>query len=215
MWKTKKRLKGSTLPKRLQARVVEACVESTMLFDCQTRPWRERDIKQLQKIADKGYTYIWRHKNGGPTKIQMEQRRTNLYGVRRELGVHTIRQKIEKRSLERMGHVFRMPNNRITKKITLGWYATEDVELPFRNYQTTLGYWRKLVREMGLETHNIDQWTDDRSKWKGKVSTRMNELDEWENQMADSHRNARTTGPKDRKNRSQQTDLKCQWEECR
>ena len=115
LWTTKRRLKGSTLPKKLQARIVEACVESTILFDCQTRPWRDREIKQLQRIADQGYTYIWRHKNGGPTKMQMERRATNLYGVRRALGIKSIRQKIEKRSLERMGHVFRMPNGRITK----------------------------------------------------------------------------------------------------
>ena len=56
LWTTKRRLKGSTLPKKLQARSVEACVESTILFDCQTRPWRDREIKQLQRIADQGYT---------------------------------------------------------------------------------------------------------------------------------------------------------------
>ena len=213
LWTTKRRLKGSTLPKKLQARIVDACVESTILFDCQTRPWRDREINQLQRIADQGYTYIWRHKNGGPTKMQMERRATNLYGVRRALGIKSIRQKIEKRSLERMGHVFRMPNGRITKQITLGWYPTENDDLPIRNHQTTLGYWRKLVREMGLETHNVDRWTDDRKEWKEKVRNRMTEIEKWEDTMADSHKGAKIAGPKDRK-RTASKSLSCNWEEC-
>ena len=88
LWTTKRRLKGSTLPKKLQARIVG----STMLFDCQTRPWRDREIKKLQRIADRGYTYIWCHKNGGPTEIQMERRATNLYGVRKPWNkIHTTK----------------------------------------------------------------------------------------------------------------------------
>ena len=41
LWTLKRRLKGSTQPKRLQARAVEACVESTIIFETQARPWRE------------------------------------------------------------------------------------------------------------------------------------------------------------------------------
>ena len=67
---------------------------------------------------------------------------------------------------------------------------------------------------MGLDTHNIDQRTDDRSMWKVKVTTRMREVAKWEHQMADSHRNARTTGQKDRKNRKEPTNLGCKWEGC-
>ena len=33
-WMTKKRLRGAKISKRLQAKIVEACVESTLLFDC-------------------------------------------------------------------------------------------------------------------------------------------------------------------------------------
>ena len=36
-WKTKKRLNGAKISKTLQARIVEACVESTLLFDCHVR----------------------------------------------------------------------------------------------------------------------------------------------------------------------------------
>ena len=56
--KVKPRLKGSKMSKHIQARVVEACVESTLLFDCQTRTWQQREIKKLQSSMDRKYRYI-------------------------------------------------------------------------------------------------------------------------------------------------------------
>ena len=38
----RKRLMGSRLSKRKQARVIEACVETALLFDCQVRVWHIR-----------------------------------------------------------------------------------------------------------------------------------------------------------------------------
>ena len=145
--KVKRRLKHSRLTKRTQARVVEAVVESSMLYKCHIRTWTLEEIARMQKKVDRCYRYVWSSKNQPPLK-EMEKKRKNMWNVRKEMRVKTMRMKVEKRSLERMGHVFRMPNNRITKKITLGWYAAEDETLPFRNNQTTLGYWKKLVREM-------------------------------------------------------------------
>ena len=46
--------------------------------------------------------------------------------VRKELKVKSIRWKIEKRVLERLGHVMRMEDGRMTKAVVLGWM--EDLE---------------------------------------------------------------------------------------
>ena len=51
--KVKGRLKGSRMSKKVQARVVEACVGSTMLFDSQARTWQVRETKKLQSSLDK------------------------------------------------------------------------------------------------------------------------------------------------------------------
>ena len=64
--KVKRQLKGSKLPKKVQARIVEACVESTMLFDAQTRTWQVREIKRIQSFVDRAYRYIWSKKNSQP-----------------------------------------------------------------------------------------------------------------------------------------------------
>ena len=59
-WAVKNRLRGSRLTKRTQARVVEACVESSGLFDAQVRPWRKTELKKLQSEVDRAYRFVWR-----------------------------------------------------------------------------------------------------------------------------------------------------------
>ena len=54
-FKIKKQLKGSRMSKRMQARVVQACVESTLLFDVQVKTWRIGDLKIMQRTMDKMY----------------------------------------------------------------------------------------------------------------------------------------------------------------
>ena len=117
---TKKRLKGTRLSKRGQALVIEAIVESTALFDSQIRPWHRNEVKRMQQQVDKLYRQVWSSKTKPPL-IEMEERGVNMFGVRRKLGVKTLETKITKRVLQRIGHVLRMENGRLTKSAVLGW----------------------------------------------------------------------------------------------
>ena len=45
----------------------------------------------------------------------------NMFQVGKNLGVGSLEMKTEKRTLERIGHVLRMKNDRIVKQTTLGW----------------------------------------------------------------------------------------------
>ena len=178
--KIKRRLKNSKLSKKMQARIVESCVESTLLFDCQVRAWQIGEIKKLQKTMDRIYRYIWSKKNGPPL-IQMQREQKNMQDVRNELGVKSVRLKIEKRVLERIGHVIRMKDNRLVKAATLGWL--EDLEsrakLPGRKRKTML-YWKLLIKEAGVDYTKIGQIASDRKVWKQKVKTRTEHLEKWE-----------------------------------
>ena len=112
LWaKVRGQLKGSRLSKRCQARIVEGCVESGLLFDSSIRVWWGKDIKILQSWIDRKYRYIWGIRNGEPLR-QMQARGENRWDVRARLGVKSVRWKIEKRVLERIGHVLRMGNDR-------------------------------------------------------------------------------------------------------
>ena len=89
-WKVKNQLKGCKMSKKMQARVVEACVESGLLFDCQVRVWRVKEMKKLQVYMNRCYRHVWSRKTGPPLK-QMEREGKNMADVRRELGVRSVR----------------------------------------------------------------------------------------------------------------------------
>ena len=122
LWaKVKEQLKNTRLSKRWQARIVQACVESALLFDCQARVWWKKDVIRLQKWMDKYYRYVWSNRNGEPLR-QIQARGENIYDVRARLGVKSVQWKIEKRVLERVGHVMRMKDESLMKVAVLGWY---------------------------------------------------------------------------------------------
>ena len=178
--KVKNQLKGSKLSKRMQAKIVESCVESTLLFDCSVRTWRVGEIAKLQRCMDKKYRSIWARRTGPPL-IQMQQQHKNMFDVRRELGVKSVRYKVEKRVLERIGHVFRMEDDRTVKAAVLGWL--EDLEplpkLPGKKRKTLL-YWKQILREAQIDSTNIAKLTEDRKEWKSMINSRMNHIAKWE-----------------------------------
>ena len=209
--KVRPQLMHSKLSKRLQARVVEACVESTMLFDCQTRTWQQQEIKKLQSKVDKMYRYVWSRKTKPPL-IQMQEDGVNMNDIRSELGIKTVRNKIEKRTLERIGHIFRMDDERQVKAVTLGWMV--DLEnygkRPGKKRKTIL-YWKKLLKEAGVDILKISSLTADRDEWKGIVRARMRYLDEWDRRGGKKVEEER--GPRNQTN-IHTDDLTCTWEGC-
>ena len=73
-----------------QAKIVEACVESTVLFDCQARTWHGGEIKKLQSMMDKKYRQIWSRRTGPPL-IQMQREGKNMFDVRKKVLVYRLR----------------------------------------------------------------------------------------------------------------------------
>ena len=208
----KPRLKGSKLTKKMQARIVEACVESTMLFDCQTRTWQQRDLKKLQTVMDRQYRYIWSRKTMPPL-MQMQQDGVNMQDIRNELGIKSLQWKVEKRVLERIGHVMRMDDSRQVKAAVLGWM--EDLEnyekRPGKKRKTIL-YWKKLIKEAGLDVTKIDILTKDKDEWRGLVRERMRHLERWE--RAGGKRTTEERGERNITRVDTEDDLIYEWEGC-
>ena len=180
-WMLKKKLCGSRLSKSCQAKIVDACVGSTILFDCHIRTWRVGEMKRLQKFMDRAYRYVWSRKNKPPLR-QMQEEKKNMADVRKELGVTSMRWRVEKRILERIGHIMRMEDGRTVKAVVLGWVEQLErvVGPPKRSRRKTVLYWKKLLREAGLDWTRIGQLTSDRRVWKGRVRERMDHLRKWE-----------------------------------
>ena len=58
-----------------------------------------------------------------PPLKQMEMERKNMQDIRKQLSVKSVRIKIEKRVLERIGHVMRLEDGSLIKSATLGWMS--------------------------------------------------------------------------------------------
>ena len=81
---------------------------------------------------------IWGSGNKEPLK-GMEEKHVNMWDVRRQLGVKSIRTKIEIAHLKSIGHVLRLPDDRLVKRMVLGWNAKlEGLTKARRRQQTTL-----------------------------------------------------------------------------
>ena len=91
----RKRLKNSKLSKKHQAKFVELCVESTDLFSCSIRLWHTVEMRKLQRYVDKLYRYVWSDKKKQPLR-EMQEKKVNMFQVRKTLGVGSLEMKIEK-----------------------------------------------------------------------------------------------------------------------
>jgi len=212
-WRVKGMLKGSKLTKRWQAKVVEACVESSLLYDCQARMWYKKDMNRLQRWMDKCYRYVWSDRNGQPLR-QMSARGMNMQDVRSSLNVKSVRWKIEKRVLERIGHVIRMGNERMTKIMVLGWYEGLEgkAKMPGKKRKTVL-YWKKLLNECGVDWTDVERLCGNRDEWKKVVKERMNHVDVWERQRGHRYEWQGDKRMIDR-NERRVIDFVCRYEGC-
>ena len=212
-WRVKGWLKSSRLTKKWQGRVVEACVESSLLYDCQARVWYKCDMKRLQKWMDKCYRYVWSNRNGEPLR-QMEARGVNMYDVRACLGVKSVRYKIEKRVLERIGHVVRMEDDRLTKAMVFGWYeGLEGKEKMRGRKRKTVLYWKRMLNECGVDWTDVERLCSDRDGWKECVRERMRHLEKWERQQGHLYE----WGVNERmceRNERRVIDLVCRYDGC-
>ena len=210
--KAKKWLWKSTLSKRTKAVIVQAVVESTMLFDCSVRPWTTTDISKLHRVADIAYRKVWN--NGkGLALYRMQKEGVNSFEIRRQLGITSIRQKMETRALERIGHVTRMPDTRTVKKITLGNW-TEIGERPKNGKNNTITYWKRILKEAGLDWTNIEGLTMDRKNWKGIVNERKKAMGEWENKMCEIHKGDLKPTRSQAGKPVTEEGFKCRWPPC-
>ena len=135
-------------------------------------------MKKLQQCMDKKYRHIWSRRRVPPL-VQMQKEHKNMSDVRRELGIKSVRYKIEKQVLERIGHVMRMEDNRMVKASILGWL--EDLEtLPKipRKKRKMLLYWKQLLREAQMDSTDIARLTQDRDSWRATEQDRMKHIEE-------------------------------------
>ena len=134
--------------------------------------------------------------------------------VRTRLGVKSIRCRIEKRVLERIGHVLRMGNDRITKAVVLGWWEElEGREKKAGKKRKTVLYWKRLLREAGIDWTDIKRIVGDRDAYRELVRERVGHIEKWDRQKG--HKYVWEEGEESiGRSVSRDLDLVCRWEGC-
>lgn len=213
----KAQLMHSKLSGKTQARVVQACVESSLLFDCSTRVWYASEIKRIQSWIDRCYRHVWNQGRGQPL-IRMQRQHENMQDVRNTLGIRSVRCKIERRVLERIGHVMRMPNSRMVKIAVLGWYeGLENIPKTAGKKRKTILYWKKVLREADVDWCDVERLVNDREGWKEIISARMGHLEEWERQRGHQYQPTDGVRLEERNTRAHEEEedaLRCKYPGC-
>jgi len=154
-------------------------VESSLLYDCQARVWYKKDVRALQSWMDRCYRLVWSGGRGHLLSKMQEQGR-NMVDVRGSLEIRSVEAKVEKRVLERIGHVMRMGDERMTKAIVLGWYEGLEgrAKRAGRKWKTVL-YWRRVLVEARVEPMEMEKRTRDRTESRKIVKERIEDVDLW------------------------------------
>ena len=93
--KVKQWLWRSTLSRRTRALIVQRVVVNTILFDSNARPWNLGAVRRLEGMAEKCYRLVWSGGRGQSLK-RMQELGVNMFAVRKELTITSIRTKPER-----------------------------------------------------------------------------------------------------------------------
>ena len=85
-----------------------------------------------------------------------------------------IRITIEKAHLMRMGHILRISEDRIAKQAILrSNQDLENLHKSRKKQQTMVRYWRRLLKEAGVEVEWVEKLVMNRKDWKEMIKNRM------------------------------------------
>ena len=72
--------------------------------------------------------------------------------------------------------MLRMGNERLTKAMVLGWYEVLEGRSKMIEKKKTVLYWKRMLREAGVDVTDVERLVGDRKGWKKRVEGRMDYL---------------------------------------
>ena len=127
----------------------------------------------------------------------------------------SVQWKIEKRVLERVGHVRRMKDESLTKVAEHGWYKKLEgaSKAPGKKKKTML-HWKRILSEAGIDWTDVGRLESDIIGWKKMVKERMDRLDVHERQLGHGYVWEDGEERLVRNERRVNEDLRCRYEDC-
>ena len=81
-----------------------------------------------------------------------------------------------------------MSDDRIVKQAVLGWNQDlENLHKSRKKRETTVEYWRRLLKEAGVEVESVEKLVMDRKEWKEMIQNRMKYLQSFDEQKGNKY----------------------------
>ena len=149
--------RSKVIRKSVKLEVLRTCVFSVLLYASETWTMKKEDQRRLLAFEMKGYRRI--------LNIRWQQKISNREVRNRVQATRNIVQRIVERKMNFFGHICRMADNRMVKKVVMGYMAGNNRRgRPRRE-------WLDDIREWGgADLPTMIRATQDRSGWKRRVS---------------------------------------------
>ena len=135
--------------------VYRAAVVSSLLFGCETWTLKKRHFKSLEKFHQTSLRKI--------ARIKWFHRRTN-YEVLEKCNIGSMQSMVESAILRWTGHVTRMSDNRIPKKLLYGRLTTGRTSRG--NHATYRNQVRGILRTCNIKPPDLEKLAANRSGWR-------------------------------------------------
>ena len=141
---------------QVKLNILKACVFSTVLYAAETWTLKKEDKDRLLSFEIRCYRRILR--------IRWQQKITNIEVRRRMKTTSNIVQEVVKRKMNMFGHICRMPQGRLVKKVMLGTMDGNNRRgRPKREWLQDIEEWS------GLDLPTLTREAQDRLRWKNIV----------------------------------------------
>ena len=147
--------------------VYRASVLTSLLFGCEAWTLTKKQTMRLEKFHQTCLRRI--------AKIKWFHKVTN-YEVLDRCKIHSVQSMIDSAKLRWTGHVVRMNNDRIPKKLLYGRLATGRSKQG--NHNTYLNSVRSTLKGCGIECGRLENIASKRSLWRTSVKTGIAKAEE-------------------------------------
>ena len=145
--------KSKHISTRTKLCIIRTCVMSVLLYACETWTLRKKDKDILLAFEMKCYRRI--------LHIRWQQKITNVEVRSRVGNTRNIVQLILERKLSLFGHICRMEDNRLVKRVVFGIMDGTNVRgRPNREWLDDIEEWCQT------DIHTLSWWAQDRELWK-------------------------------------------------
>ena len=204
-----KQLPRFGLPDRLLGQLIQTCIVRALLYGCESRAVSGQSLRRFQNFINGIVRFVCKQRLKDMHSEQVTQQDLNL-----KLGLYRISTYVGMGQLSYLGHLARLPDNRIEKQLLFAWLPPEAQRASFKGATCSRHvFWKRLTELLSHSDLDCADWQhgwislackDGGVVWKALIrkwvtsAERVAQQDTWQARHADAARAARIQAASDR-----------------